>query len=71
MLKIPAERFDPTLTVLPEELLKLGRSTKYVMGHRNKTLDNQCGATITNSIASGASLPLCKRAEEGKQLGTD
>ena len=41
-----------------------------VTGHRSNTLDNQCGATITNSSASGASLPLSKRAEEGKQLAT-
>ena len=39
-------------------------------GHRSNTLDNQCGATITDSSASGASLPLSKRAEEGKQLET-
>ena len=41
-----------------------------VTGHRSNTLDNQYGATITISSASGASLPLCKRAEEGKQLET-
>ena len=37
-----------------------------VTGHRSNTLDNPCGATITDSSASGASLPLCERAEEGK-----
>uniref|UniRef100_M4BZG9 Uncharacterized protein n=1 Tax=Hyaloperonospora arabidopsidis (strain Emoy2) TaxID=559515 RepID=M4BZG9_HYAAE len=41
-----------------------------VTGHRGNTLDSQCGATITDSSASGASLPLCKRAEEGKLLET-
>ena len=41
-----------------------------VTGHRSNTLDNQCGATITDSSASGASIPLSKRAEEGKQLET-
>ena len=40
-------------------------------GAPEHTLDNQCGATITNSIASGASLPLRKCAEEGKQLEID
>ena len=39
-----------------------------VTGHRSNTLDNQCGATITDSSVIGASLPLCKRAEEVKQL---
>ena len=39
-----------------------------VTGHQSNTLDNQCGATITSSSASGASLSLCKRAEEGIQL---
>ena len=38
----------------------------FVTGHQSNTLDNQCGATISDSSASGASLPLCKRAEEGK-----
>ena len=42
-----------------------------VTGHRSNALDNQCGATITDSSASGASLPLCKRAEEGEQLEMD
>ena len=37
-----------------------------VTEHRINTLDNQCGATITDSSTSGASLPLCKRTEEGK-----
>ena len=37
-----------------------------VTGHRSNTLENQCGATITDSSASGASLTLSKRAEEGK-----
>ena len=37
-----------------------------VTGHRSNTLDNNCGATITDSSASGASLPLCKCAEEGE-----
>ena len=37
-----------------------------VTGHRSNPLDNQCGDTITDSSASGASLPICKRAEEGK-----
>ena len=37
-----------------------------VTGHRSNTLDNQIGATITDSSVSGASLPLTKRAEEGK-----
>uniref|UniRef100_M4BHV1 Uncharacterized protein n=1 Tax=Hyaloperonospora arabidopsidis (strain Emoy2) TaxID=559515 RepID=M4BHV1_HYAAE len=37
-----------------------------VTGHRSNALDNQCGATITDSSASGASLPLCERAEEVK-----
>ena len=41
-----------------------------VTGHRSNTLDNQFGATNTDSSASGASLPLSKRAEEGKQLET-
>uniref|UniRef100_M4BBT7 Uncharacterized protein n=1 Tax=Hyaloperonospora arabidopsidis (strain Emoy2) TaxID=559515 RepID=M4BBT7_HYAAE len=36
----------------------------------SNTLDNQCGATITDSSASGALLPLWKRAEEGKKLET-
>ena len=40
-----------------------------LMGNRSNTLDNQCGATITDSSASGASLSLCKRAEEGKATG--
>uniref|UniRef100_M4BUF9 Uncharacterized protein n=1 Tax=Hyaloperonospora arabidopsidis (strain Emoy2) TaxID=559515 RepID=M4BUF9_HYAAE len=39
-----------------------------VTRHPSNTLDNQCGSTITDCSASGASLPLCKRAEEGKQL---
>ena len=39
-----------------------------VTEHWSNTLENQCGATITDSSASGASRPLCKRAEEGKQL---
>uniref|UniRef100_M4C0C1 Uncharacterized protein n=1 Tax=Hyaloperonospora arabidopsidis (strain Emoy2) TaxID=559515 RepID=M4C0C1_HYAAE len=42
-----------------------------VTGHRSNILDNQCGATITNSSVGGASLPLCKRADEGKQLEMD
>ena len=42
-----------------------------VTGLRSNTLDNQCGATITNISASGASLPLRKYAEEGKQLEID
>uniref|UniRef100_M4BZZ4 Uncharacterized protein n=1 Tax=Hyaloperonospora arabidopsidis (strain Emoy2) TaxID=559515 RepID=M4BZZ4_HYAAE len=42
-----------------------------VTGHQSNTLDNQCGATITSSSASGASLHLCKHAEEGKQLKMD
>ena len=37
-----------------------------VTGHWSNTLDNQCGAPITDSSASGASLPLCKCAEEGE-----
>ena len=37
-----------------------------VTGHRSNTLENQCGATLTNSSACGASLPLCKHLEEGK-----
>ena len=37
-----------------------------VLGHQSNTLDNNCGATITDSSARGASLPLCKRIEEGK-----
>ena len=32
-----------------------------VAGHRSNTLDNQCGANITYSSVSGASLPLSKR----------
>ena len=46
------------------------RNTYTVTGHWSNTLDNYCGATITYSCASGASLPLRKRAEEDKQLET-
>ena len=42
--------------------------SRHVTGHRSNTLNNQCGATISNSSVSGASIPLCKRAEEVKQL---
>ena len=38
-----------------------------VTEHRVNTLKNQCGATITYSSVSGASLPLYKRAVEGKK----
>ena len=53
------------LPLMCKEKLKLSYRT-FVTVHPSNTLDNQCGATITDSSASSASLPLCKRAEEGK-----
>uniref|UniRef100_M4BBQ2 Uncharacterized protein n=1 Tax=Hyaloperonospora arabidopsidis (strain Emoy2) TaxID=559515 RepID=M4BBQ2_HYAAE len=51
-----------------EELLLL--IGLYVTGRRSNTKDNQCGASITDSSAGDASICLCERAEEGKQLET-
>ena len=44
--------------------------THSITRHRSNTLDNQCGATITDSSASGASLPLENVQRKGKQLET-
>ena len=54
--------------LLPRAVPLAQPHTLLVTGHRSNTLDSQCGATITDSSASDTSLPLCKRAEGGKQL---
>ena len=64
----PYLRLNSALAIITTTVYVIKRFTYLVMGHRSNTLDNQCGDTIINGSASGASLPLCKRAEEGKQL---
>ena len=55
------------LPLMCKEKLKLSYRT-FVTVHPSNTLDNQCGATITDSSVSCASLPLLIWQRKEKQL---
>ena len=57
--------FKPLLKNIIVRIIISLRKTVAVTGHRSNTLDNQYGATITNSSVSGASLPryLCANVQ--------